>query len=294
MEVARRLAAQRDEHRRARDFAQADALRDRIRELGYEVVDTPDGPDLRPAPEPLAREAPALHRPARFGFSVHWLPQAWPEDALRGIEAFRRHHPGHEIQHIVVQTAGPATAWPDDVEVVHPEEDPGFGGARNAGLQRAAGEIVVIADGSVEPAGDVLTPLAEALADRSVGLAGPFGVVTDDLREFRESPGPEVDAIEGYLMGFRRRVIADAGGFDEKFRFYRAADLDLSFRIRDRGLSAKVVDLPLTRHEHRMWSATPEDERARLSKRNFYRFLDRWGSRHDLRVGRSPPPAGPA
>ena len=35
-------------------------------------------------------------------------------------------------------------------------------------------------------------------------------------------------------------------------------------------------------HEHRGWTALPDAERDRLSKRNFYRFLDRWGDRPDL------------
>ena len=36
------------------------------------------------------------------------------------------------------------------------------------------------------------------------------------------------------------------------------------------------------RHEHRGWTSLPEAERDRLSKRNFYRFLDRWRDRPDL------------
>jgi hypothetical protein len=40
--------------------------------------------------------------------------------------------------------------------------------------------------------------------------------------------------------------------------------------------------LPLTQHEHRGWTALPDAERDRLSKRNFYRFLDHWGAREDL------------
>jgi cysteinyl-tRNA synthetase len=143
-----------------------------------------------------------------------------------------------------------------------------------------------VVDGSVAPAGDVLTPLGAALDDPGVGVAGPIGIVTDDLREFRASDGPEVDAIEGYCMAFRREVLERAGGFDEGFRFYRAADIELSFRVRDLGLRAVVVDVPLTRHEHRMWSSTPEAERDRLSRRNFYRFLDRYRDRFDLCVAR--------
>jgi cysteinyl-tRNA synthetase len=41
-----RLAAERDEARLARDFARADRVRDELRERGYEVRDTPEGPEL--------------------------------------------------------------------------------------------------------------------------------------------------------------------------------------------------------------------------------------------------------
>ena len=78
---------------------------------------------------------------------------------------------------------------------------------------------------------------------------------------------------------------------DPKFRFYRIADIDFSFRLRDRGGIARgVAGLPLERHEHRLWEATPAPERDRLSRRNLYRFLDRWRTRFDLVVGRDPGP----
>jgi cysteinyl-tRNA synthetase len=47
-----RLAAEREEARRARDFDRADRARDELRERGYEVRDTPEGPEL----VPLTRE----------------------------------------------------------------------------------------------------------------------------------------------------------------------------------------------------------------------------------------------
>jgi cysteinyl-tRNA synthetase len=276
-----RLARERDERRRARDFQAADDLRDRIRELGYDIEDTPSGSEVLQS----GREPP------QFDFSLHWIVEGWPHDVVRGIEAFRRHHPGERLQMVVIDTtrADPAL-WPPDAEVSLCEPELGWAAARNAGLGRAAAPIVVVVDGSVEPAGDILTPLRDALADPAVGVVGPFGLVTEDLRDFRESGGPEVDAIEGYLMAFRREVLTEAGSFDEGFRFYRAADLDLSFRIKDRGLQARVVTLPVIRHEHRVWATTPQAERERLSKRNFYRFLDRWKDRFDLCVASKPGP----
>ena len=44
----RELADERERARRGRDWARADALRDRLRELGWEVRDGADGPELRP------------------------------------------------------------------------------------------------------------------------------------------------------------------------------------------------------------------------------------------------------
>ena len=108
-------------------------------------------------------------------------------------------------------------------------------------------------------------PLKAALDDLSVGVAGPFGISTEDLREFHDSDGPEVDAIEGYLMAFRRDVLRDVGLFDERFRWYRTADIECSFRIKDAGMRALRVDVPVIEHEHRMYHATPEAERDRLS-----------------------------
>ena len=284
---ARRLAEERRDKRTAKDFAAADELRDRIHELGYDVVDTAEGFELtaiarqRVRPEDVES---VLDAKATHDFSVHWIAQAWSEDVVRGIEGFRRHGDEAGVQHVVVDDAGSDTDWPDDVELVALDRDPGWATARNAGLKRAAADIVIVIDGSIEPVGDVLTPISEALSDSEVGICGPFGIVTDDLRDFRDAEGPDCDAVEGYLMAFRREILHRAGFFDEKFRFYRTADIEYSFRVKDQGLRAVVVPLPLERHEHRMWANTPEEERAKLSKRNFYRFLERWRGRTDLTV----------
>jgi GT2 family glycosyltransferase len=141
-----------------------------------------------------------------------------------------------------------------------------------------------VADGSVEADADPYAPLEQALADPSVGIAGAFGLVTDDLREFREHQGPQVDAVEGYLMALRRELPAEGLAFDERYRFYRAADIDLCFQAKARGYGVVRVAVPVRRHEHRRWAATSLADRERLSKRNFYRFLDKFRGRTDLLV----------
>ena len=82
------------------------------------------------------------------------------------------------------------------------------------------------------------------------GWAGrPWGVTSRDGRQFEDAPPGEVDAIEGYCLAIRRQALQQVGGFDHRFRFYRNADLDLSFAVRANGWKAIRTD-PLR------WSAT--------------------------------------
>ena len=268
--------------------------------MGWSVVDEPDGWRLEPieiAAEDVPRPARAhdvgsvLDEPATADVSIHWVVEGWPLDVRRAIDSFRANAGRRDVHYVVADVTGePDATWGDDVEVVLLEHGTGWGAARNAGLKRSRGSIVLAMDGSVEATGDVLGPLEAALADPTVGVCGPFGIVTPDLREFDATDGPEADAIEGYCMAFRRGILTDAGLFDEKFRWYRTADIEYSFRIKDLGLRAVVVPVPVERHEHRMWFQTPPADRARWSKRNFYRFLDRWRDRYDLTVSGEPPP----
>jgi len=287
----RALAAEREERRKARDFAAADTLRDRIRGLGFAVVDGPGGPSLEPLePEPETRLRPhdvpsVLDDPATTDVSVHWVVEGWPDDVVRSLAGFRASEGGRDVHYVVADvTATDPAIYGEGVEVLELETGTGWGAARNAGLRRSRGRTVLIVDGSVEPTGDAFAPLEAALGDPTVGVCGPFGISTDDLREFHDSDGPEVDAIEAYLMAFRREVIRDVGLFDERFAWYRSADIECSFRIKDAGMRALRVDTPVRRHEHRMYHSTPPAERDRLSKRNYYRFLERFRGRFDLLV----------
>jgi len=45
-----------------------------------------------------------------------------------------------------------------------------------------------------------------------------------------------------------------------------------------------IADLPLAKHDHRGYASLPPEDRDRQSKRNFYRIIDRFGSRRDLLI----------
>ncbi len=296
-------AHQRAAARVAKDWATADKLRGEIEAAGWTVVDRGTDFALSPAAPPdveegarvrygASRNVPSrLDEPAVGLASVVLIATEWPGDVTRAVTAVQEHAP--DGTSIIVVADGPSdeqAAALDDltgVETVWTSERLGHAAAINIGIRRSAGPIVVLMDTSVEPTGDVVTPLIRALDDPTVAVAGGWGLTSSDLRAFEEAPPGDVDSIEGYLLAFRRDDGADRFPLDERFRFYRNLDIWWSLVLRDEGdgeapRRATSVDVPATRHEHRGWASIDEEERTRQSKRNFYRIIDRFGSRRDL------------
>jgi glycosyltransferase involved in cell wall biosynthesis len=272
-----------------------------VRALGWLVRDTPNGPQLAEAPpyeltDPRAL-APCWDERDRHEASVVVHVLGWPEDVARAVGSLARHCAGvaYEVL-LVADGAGEQTGReleriaaddPADgrVRVLHLDPSVGFGAAMNLAMSQATGRALVWLDPHVEATGDLLRPLLDALADPAVAVAGGWGVVTRSLLEFHAADGPEVDAIEGYLLATPRALAARAE-VDPRARYYRNADLGFSFAVRDLGgpgpLRAVRVPVPARRHRHRAWHETAQEERDRASKKNYDRFLARWRRRTDL------------
>jgi hypothetical protein len=308
-------AHERAKARAARDWETADRLRGKIEAAGWSIVDR--GTDFALAPaapadveEPgrvrygSSRNVPSrLEEPASGLATVVLIATDWPADVERAIGGLRGGGPPGLS--IVVVADGPSdeqasrleSTEGDDaggIEIVWTSERLGYGAALNAGIRRSVAPVVVMLDTSVEPTGDVVTPLVRALDDAAVAVAGGWGITSRDLRTFEDAPAGDVDAIEGYCLAFRRDDYLARGPLDERFRFYRNLDIWWSLVLRDAGegeppRGAVAIDLPAVRHEHRGWASLSDDERARQSKRNFYRIIDRFGSRRDLLVGGQAP-----
>ena len=296
----RKLLQQRSAARDRRDWAEADALRERLTELGWQVEDGNSGSTARPILPPAVAADPGaqsslLDEPATVAASVQVAAEDHPADLERFVRGLAAHPPAVGWELVVVANAPSfdveavlrGSGLPVEPGVLRVEPRLGWADARTLGLRRSSGEITILMDTSVEPVGDFLTPLLAAFGDSRVGIAGGWGVTSSDGRSFEEAPAGEVDAIEGYCLAVRRAALRAVGGFDPRFRFYRNADLDLSFAVRDAGWRAvRTEALPLVLHEHRGYASLPAEERDRLSKRNFYRFLKHWGDRRDLLLDR--------
>lgn len=297
--------------RRERDWAEADRLRGEIEAAGWRIVDRGTDFALTPAAPPdeadgghlrygASRNVPSrLDEPATGVATIVLIATDWPGDLARMLESLRATSPlGVTI--VVVADApsaeqdaaleGPGGEAPP-VETVWTSARLGHAAATNIGVRRAGAPVVVLLDTSIEPTGDFVTPLVRALDDPTVAVSGGWGIVSKDLRHFEDAPAGDVDAIEGYCLAFRRADFAERGPLDERFTFYRNLDIWWSLVLRDGGegepprRAVRLDGLPLVRHEHRGYTSLPEGERDRLSKRNFYRIIDRFGSRRDLLVG---------
>ncbi len=303
--------------RQARDWPEADRLRAEIEAAGWKIADTGTDFALTPSTAPDIVEGMAVRYgssasvPSRLDeapvgvASVVLVATDYPADLERVLAGLREHAPDGTQIVVVGDDPSPEQAAELDRLEARDPETPGIGAevvrtsvrlghaaALNVAIRRAAGPVVVVLDSSVEPTGDVVTPLVRALDDPSVAVAGGWGIVSGDLRRFEDAPAGDVDAIEGYAQAFRRADYAVRGPLDERFRFYRNLDIWWSLVLRDGGEDgpnrrAVAVDLPAVRHEHRGYASVPEEERNRLSKRNFYRIIDRFGSRLDLSTVRT-------
>ena len=303
--------------RERRDWTEADRLRAEIEAAGWKVVDRGTDFELTPANPPTVEEAGLIRYgssgavPSRLNDAPVGLATAvvladdWPDDLARLLAGLTEHGPDGLQVVVVANDPSPEQAARLELldavdpgaprietEVVQTSARLGHAAALNAGIRRAAAETVVLLDTSIELTGDAVTPLVRTLDDESVAVAGPFGIVSDDLRRFREAEPGDVDAIEAYCLAFRRSDFLARGPLDEQFRFYRNLDIWWSLVLRDEGpdraprRALALAETPLERHEHRGWTSLAVDERDRLSKRNFYRILDRVRDRRDLLVGR--------
>jgi GT2 family glycosyltransferase len=298
------LAQERETLRSRGAFPEADLVRQRVRAMGYELRDTKAGTRIVPVPKWLASpraisssgEVPSrLDEPDEVEFTIGVVARRGAHELSRCVQAARRYATESDCEIIVVDNgleAEEGQSWDDisrddsRVRTFHADHFLGAAAGRNIVLKQARGRFVLLLDTSVELTGNVLPPIRSLLEDPRMGLVGRWGATSADLRDFEEAPSSgDVDAVEGYVLAFRRDVLREIGLLDEKYRFYRHLDLDFSLAVRSRGYRAVIdTELPVARHEHVEWSHTPPDERERLSKRNFYRFLRKWGKRNDLLV----------
>lgn len=137
--------------------------------------------------------------------------------------------------------------------------------ARNYGISKAAGDIVIFCDDDVIPQNGFVCSHVKNYGEKDVGCVGGRVVTgnnnntNDDKRtlkigSFREFDGrltdnfngkvrQNIDHVQGCNMSFRKELVLMAGGFDERFGgSAHLEETDLCMRIRNMGY--KIVFEP--------------------------------------------------
>jgi glycosyl transferase family 2 len=295
------LSHERDELRKRGKYDRADALKRQIEEAGFGIKDNPHGAHLIVLPSVdvdgvvyrTARQVPSLlDEVDRCEFSVNILANTDFDEAKRCVESVMRYMEAHEVEILLVNNKSfeELDDWFRELQrldlrlhLLNTSRPLGVAEARNLSMKQSRGKYILLLDTSVELIGDVFTPILRILADKSIGITGFRGLSSEDLHHFEESAYAEVEVIDELCMAFNRKLLKKIGMFDESYRFPYYMAIDFNFAVRDSGVRAVVAsNLPIKSYLPFQDATLSDAERTRLKKRNFYRYLDKWGDREDL------------
>jgi len=334
------LVRERMEARTKHDWTRADALKEEIERAGWKFVDRGSWTSVTPAAPAsvevdgevrygTAAAVPSLlAEPAGATLTVVVVASEAPAAISRLLTGLRDHSPAR-TQVVVVandpsaeQEAELMRDRPDTApigdnapEVLRTSRRLAMGAALNIGLRRAAGDVIVLADGSAWPTGDALSPLVDALRDPSVAVVGGFGLTAGQAGPLQptaleRSDDAVVVALEAAWIAFRRADLIKLGPLDERFVIPAWLDVWWSLRLRagqDPDIDDTVTETedqpsieveaetapsdvspPAPRMAVRLELPLGRDEtgwppaRSRMARRNMYRVLDAFGWRDDL------------
>ena len=147
-----------------------------------------------------------------------------------------------------------------DVALIRLDVNQGQANARNVGLARSHGEIILFTDADCVPARDWIEVMLRPFADsevagakgiygtRQASLVARFAQLEYETRYEIMRRQRTIDFIDTYSAAYRREVLERHGGFDPSFRIDE--DQELSFRLAEAGHKMVFNPEALVYHQH--------------------------------------------
>lgn len=297
------LAHARRDARLRREWAEADGYRAEIEAAGWVVVDRGVDFDLRPArPADVVEDGEVRYGSSGSVPSLLDEPDTGPVTVVvvvrdaNGAEDVSSAADGEVGVPVIVVVDGPVAGASGRLatgespgEVIRLATAGTVGAARNAGIRRATGAVIVLVESSGAIPAGLVRALVEAVSDPTVAIAGSVGLVSAGLPRFDRSPDRDVDAVTG-TIAFRRADYRARGPFDERFQV--AGELDawwsLVLRDNDEEPPGRAVRVGQAAPAGAGTSGDGAISDAPGRRRDRYRILDRFGGRVDLISGAHP------
>jgi GT2 family glycosyltransferase len=188
------------------------------------------------------------------------------------------------------------------MELVRLDDNKGYPGGMNAGLEKAAGDCIILVSSDVLlPVGAVGRLTAAMQSHPDAGLIGPVSnyagseqrifvehdlPVADVIRagsRFADAGGEDVSCLAAFRLDFccvclRRSVYQALGGLDEAFIPGYYEDFDYSLRVSNAGYPLLIAENVFVFHEGGGTFGRVSKETKQLIKRNKGYFLSKHGA----------------
>lgn len=134
--------------------------------------------------------------------------------------------------------------------------------ARNLGIERAHGDVILFTDADCEPMTDWVEQMVAPFANpQIVGVKGAYRTRQREIIarlaqcEFEErydllERNSQIDFVDSYAAAFRAAALRDIGGFDPSFPYANNEDVDLSYRLASRGYKLVFNRQAIVYHHH--------------------------------------------
>lgn len=142
------------------------------------------------------------------------------------------------------------------------QENQGPARARNLGVDKASGDIILFTDSDCVAERDWIELMTGPLENEEISavkgayltrqrsLAAQFAQIEFEERYELLKRHTFIDFVDSYSAAFRKKVFLQAGGFDTSFPKANNEDTDLSYKLATMGCKMMFVPQAIVYHEH--------------------------------------------